>query len=115
MANNIPEPTVLSTVEAHTTPGIYTFLGLATLPRMRTPANNLRILPREMIQRIARFAHREGYLACWAVGDVLATEIDIACCRLVRDAAGPAFSASGGESIDRGRASRPRYFICRRK
>lgn len=77
MANNIPEPTVLSTVEAHTTPGIYTFLGLATLPRMRTPANNLRILPREMIQRIARFAHREGYLACWAVGDVLATEIDM--------------------------------------
>ena len=77
MANNIPEPTVLNTVEAHTTPGIYTFLGLATLPRLHTPANNLRILPREMIQRIARFAHRQGYLACWAVGDVLATEVDM--------------------------------------
>lgn len=44
---------------------------------MRTPANNLRILPREMIQRIARFAHRVGYLACWAVGDVLATKVDM--------------------------------------
>ena len=77
MANNYPDATALSTVEARTTPGIYTFLGLATLPRMRTPANNLRILPREMIQRIARFAHRVGYLACWAVGDVLATKVDM--------------------------------------
>ena len=51
--------------EVHKTPGIYTFLGLATLPRLRSPSNNLRHLPREIIQRIARFAHREHYFACF--------------------------------------------------
>ena len=46
--------TALSWEYLHTTPGIYTFLGLATLPRFRTQANNLRILPRVIIDRIAR-------------------------------------------------------------
>ena len=41
---------------------IYTFLGLATLPRLR-PGNPLRLLPREMVLKIARFAH--GYRAGW--------------------------------------------------
>ena len=52
----------LSWERPHTTPGIYTFLGLATLPRFQTKA---RLLPREMIERIARFAHRDTYLAAW--------------------------------------------------
>ena len=42
---------------------IYTFLGLATLPRLR-PGNPLRLLPREMVLKIARFA-RDGYRAGW--------------------------------------------------
>ena len=46
--------TPLSWEYLHTTPGIYTFLGLATLPRFRTQSNNLRILPRVIIDRIAR-------------------------------------------------------------
>ena len=48
---------VLAWERPHTTPGIHTFLGLATLPRFQTRANPLRVLPREMIDRIARFAH----------------------------------------------------------
>ena len=48
---------VLAWERPHTTPGIYTFLGLATLPRFQTRANPLRVLPREMVDRIARFAH----------------------------------------------------------
>ena len=42
---------------------IYTFLGLATLPRLR-PGNPLRLLPREMVLKIARFA-QHGYRAGW--------------------------------------------------
>ncbi len=57
--------TPLSWEYLHTTPGIYTFLGLATLPRFRTQTNNLRILPRVIIDRIARLAHRDSYLAAF--------------------------------------------------
>ena len=42
---------------------IYTFLGLATLPRLR-PGTPLRLLPREMVLKIARFA-QHGYRAGW--------------------------------------------------
>ena len=59
----------LDSAYLHTTPGIYAFLGLATLPRFRTQANLLRLLPREMIDRIARFAHRDAFLAAWHTGD----------------------------------------------
>ena len=57
---------------------IYTFLGVATLPRFRgrardgprtrgarRAANPLRLLPREIVQHIARFAYRAGYRAYW--------------------------------------------------
>ena len=53
-------------------PAIYTFLGLASLPRFRgrsvdgpRAANPLRLLPREMVLHIARFAYRAGYHAHW--------------------------------------------------
>ena len=59
-------------------PAIYTFLGVATLPRFRgrardgprtrgarRAANPLRLLPREIVQHIARFAYRAGYRAYW--------------------------------------------------
>ena len=66
-----------------TKPAIYTFLGLATLPRFRgradgprtrgarRAANLLRIhvLPREMVLHIARFAYRAGYHAHWVEYD----------------------------------------------
>ena len=71
---------LLSWERPHTTPGIYTFLGLATLPRFQSKANPLRLLPREMIERIARFAHRDTYLAAWDTGEqggILPTSIDI--------------------------------------
>ena len=57
---------------------IYTFLGVATLPRFhgrardgprtrgaRRAANPLRLLPREIVIQIARFAYRAGYRAHW--------------------------------------------------
>ena len=59
----------LDSAYLHTTPGIYAFLGLATLPRFRTQANLLRLIPREIIDRIARFAHRDAFLAAWHTGD----------------------------------------------
>ena len=60
-------------------PAIYTFLGLATLPRFRGRADGphtrgarraanllrLHVLPREMVLHIARFAYRAGYRAHW--------------------------------------------------
>ncbi|CAH0374404.1 unnamed protein product, partial [Pelagomonas calceolata] len=53
-------------------PAIYTFLGLASLPRFRgrsvdgpRAANPLRLLPREMVLHVARFAYRAGYHAHW--------------------------------------------------
>ncbi len=71
---------VLDGAYLHTTPGIYAFLGLATLPRFQTKANPLRLLPREIIDRIARFSHRDAYLAAWRTRDpdVLSTRTDIA-------------------------------------
>ena len=60
---------VLAWERPHTTPGIHAFLGLATLPRFQTRANPLRVLPREMVDRIARFAHRDTYLASWSAGE----------------------------------------------
>ena len=72
---------VLSREHLHTTPGIYSFLGLATLPRFQTnKVNPLRLLPREIIDRIARLAHRDTYLAAWDTprhGGILPTSIDI--------------------------------------
>ena len=62
-------------------PAIYTFLGLATLPHFRGRAdgprtrgarrasNPLRLLPREMVLHIARFAYRAGYRAHWVEYD----------------------------------------------
>ncbi len=60
-------------------PAVYTFLGLATLPRFRGRADGhrtrgarhaanllrLHMLPREMVLHIARFAYRAGYHAHW--------------------------------------------------
>ena len=60
---------VLAWERPHTTPGVYAFLGLATLPRFRTQANLLRLLPSVIVQRIARFAHRDTYLASWSAGE----------------------------------------------
>ena len=74
---------ILGWEHLHTTPGVYTFLGLATLPRFQTKANPLRLLPREIIDRIARLAHRDAYLAGWDTpfdtgpGGILSTSIDI--------------------------------------
>ena len=74
------EPSILAWERPHTTPGIYTFLGLATLPRFQTRANSLRVLPREIVDRIARFSHRDAYLASWSTGETPTTrptELDI--------------------------------------
>ncbi len=74
------DPSILDWERPHTTPGIHAFLGLATLPRFRTQANLLRHLPRVIIDRIARFAHRDTYLASWSVGEtptVRPTAVDI--------------------------------------
>ena len=60
---------ILAWERPHTTPGIYAFLGLATLPRFQTKANTLRLLPREIVDRIARLAHRDAYLASWSAGE----------------------------------------------
>ena len=71
---------IVSWEHPHTTPGIYAFLGLATLPRFRTQANYLRLLPREITDRIARLAHRDTYLASWvteATDERLPTALDI--------------------------------------
>ena len=72
---------------------IYTFLGVATLPRFRgrardgprtrgarRAANPLRLLPREMVLHIARFAYRAGYHAHWVQfgnDDDVAVEVDV--------------------------------------
>jgi hypothetical protein len=42
---------------------IYTFLGLATLPRLLRRHNPLRRLPREIVLRIARLAHEPPFYA----------------------------------------------------
>ena len=82
----------------HTTPGIHAFLGLASLPRFRTQANLLRLLPSVIVQRIARFAHRDAYLASWSTGEtptVRPTSVDI----------GRILNASGLSPGDRMRAA----------
>ena len=67
---------------------IYTFLGVATLPRFRgraqdgprtrgarRAANPLRLLPREIVIQIARFAYHAGYRAHWVrVNDCLSDD-----------------------------------------
>ena len=67
---------------------IYTFLGVATLPRFhgrardgprtrgaRRAANPLRLLPREIVIHIARFAYHAGYRAHWVrVNDCLSDD-----------------------------------------
>ena len=71
-------------------PAIYTFLGLASLPRFRGrgvdgprtsgAANPLHLLPREMVLHIARFAYRAGYRAHWVefgTVDEVAVEVDV--------------------------------------
>lgn len=47
------------------TSAIYTFLGLATLPRLSKGNPRLHELPRELVTHIARFAHRPEYRYCW--------------------------------------------------
>jgi len=72
---NVP---VVSYAEPRDPNAIYTFLGLASLPRLR-PGNPLRLLPREMVLKIARFAH--GYRAGWegvnGRSGELATVVDV--------------------------------------
>ena len=71
-------------------PAIYTFLGLASLPRFRGrgvdgprtsgAANPLRLLPREIVLHIACFAYRAGYRAHWVefgTVDEVAVEVDV--------------------------------------
>ena len=66
-------------------PAIYTFLGIATLPRVRGRADGpreranllrgLRLLPREIVIQIARFAYHAGYRAHWVrVNDCLSDD-----------------------------------------
>ena len=71
-------------------PAIYTFLGIATLPRVRGRADGpreranllrgLRLLPREIVIQIARFAYCAGYRAHWVSysnKDEVAVEVDV--------------------------------------
>lgn len=57
-------------------PAIYTFLGLATLPRLRK-GNPLRILPREMVLKIARLAHTPKFHASFVVDGEDAAAVDV--------------------------------------
>ncbi len=55
---------------------IYTFLGLATLPRLLRRHNPLRRLPREIVLRIARLAHEPPFYA--TLGDEgVAAAVDV--------------------------------------
>jgi hypothetical protein len=85
--------TVRSEPKGVSKPAIYTFLGLATLPRFRgrcvdgprtrgarPAANPLRLLPREIVTHIARFAYRAGYHAHWvefSTVDEVAVAVDV--------------------------------------
>ena len=85
--------TVRSEPKGVSKPAVYTFLGLATLPRVRgcardgprtrgapRAANPLRLLPRELVLHIARFAYRAGYHAHWvefSTVDEVAVEVDV--------------------------------------
>ena len=44
---------------------IYTFMGLATIPRLRG-GSSLRLLPREMLLKVASFAYRSAFCAAWS-------------------------------------------------
>ena len=44
---------------------IYTFMGLATIPRLRG-GSSLRLLPREMLLKVASFAYSSGFCAAWS-------------------------------------------------
>ena len=77
MIHSLADVPVLSYAESGGLKSIYTFLGLASVPRLR-PVNPLRLLPREIVVKIARLAH--GYRAGWAgVGSSgeLAASVDV--------------------------------------
>ena len=44
---------------------IYTFMGLATIPRLRG-GSSLRLLPREMLLKVASFAYSSAFRAAWS-------------------------------------------------
>ena len=44
---------------------IYTFMGLATIPRLRG-GSSLRLLPREMLLKVASFAYSSTFCAAWS-------------------------------------------------
>ena len=44
---------------------IYTFMGLATIPRLRG-GSSLRLLPREMLLKVASFAYSSAFCAAWS-------------------------------------------------
>jgi len=48
---------------------IYTFMGLATIPRLRG-GSSLRLLPREMLLNIAKFAYSSAFCAAWSDGSL---------------------------------------------
>ena len=77
LIHSLADVPVLSYAESGGLKSIYTFLGLASVPRLR-PGNPLRLLPREIVVKIARLAH--GYRAGWAgVGSSgeLAASVDV--------------------------------------
>ena len=47
------------------TSAVYTFLGLATLPRLSKANPRLHEIPRELVTHIAEFAHRPEYRCYW--------------------------------------------------
>lgn len=55
------------------TSGIYTFLGLATVPRLGKANPRLHEIPRELVTHIAEFAHRPEYRCYW-LGTANSTE-----------------------------------------
>ena len=44
---------------------VYTFMGLATIPRLRG-GSSLRLLPREMLLKVASFAYSSAFCAAWS-------------------------------------------------
>ena len=58
-------PPVAPSKPPQDTSAIYAFLGCATLPRLRKCNPRLHDLPRELVTRIARYAHRPEYRCCW--------------------------------------------------
>ena len=58
-------PPVAPSKPPQDTSAIYAFLGCATLQRLRKCNPRLHDLPRELVTRIARYAHRPEYRCCW--------------------------------------------------